>query len=296
MVLDVLRCSLNDGPGIRTTVFLKGCPLSCIWCHNPESQAPQPVLWFNQGRCVQCQRCVAACPHGVHRFDAETHVIDRSRCVACGACVAACPTQAMEIKGRRMTVRQVMAEVLKDVEYYRSSGGGLTLSGGEPMLQFEFTQQLAHAARDRQIHTAMETSGIGPEKQYLAIAPWIDLFLFDYKGTDSAGHLRHTGVDNRRILQNLETLYAAGARILLRCPLVPGINDSDDHLEAIASLGKHHPRLAGIEIMPYHAMGNEKARRVGMPVTLNLPNAGPAEKQRWQNTLTSHGCEAVMAD
>lgn len=296
VVLDVLRCSLHDGPGIRTTVFLKGCPLSCIWCHNPESRVRQPVLWFNEGRCSQCGRCVAVCAHGVHRVDGPKHAIDRSRCIACGACAASCPAQAMEIKGRRMTVGQVMAEVLKDAEYYRSSGGGVTLSGGEPMLQFEFSLALARAAREQGIHTAMETSGMGREQEYLAIAPWIDLFLFDYKDTDSDRHVQHTGVENRRILQNLDRLCAAGARILLRCPLVPGVNDSDDHLAAIAALRKRYPGLVGIEVMPYHAMGNEKARRVGMPVTLDLPNAGAADKQRWQTALASYGCDVVMAD
>lgn len=202
----------------------------------------------------------------------------------------------MEIKGQRMTVGQVMAEVLKDAEYYRSSGGGLTLSGGEPMLQFEFSLALARAAREQGIHTAMETSGMGREQEYLAIAPWIDLFLFDYKDTDSDRHVQHTGVENRRILQNLDRLCAAGARILLRCPLVPGVNDSDDHLAAIAALRKRYPGLVGIEVMPYHAMGNEKARRVGMPVTLDLPNAGVADKQRWQTALASYGCDVAMAD
>ena len=294
IVLDVLRCSVHDGPGIRTTVFFKGCPLSCIWCHNPESQSREPVLAFNAQKCVCCGACAEACAGGVHEVTAQGHVVDRARCIACGRCVAACPAGALEIKGRAMTVDEVMAVVKKDMEYYRASGGGITLSGGEPMAQPGFATEIASEARRREIHTVLETSGMAPAERYREIQPWIDLVLFDYKGTDPELHARHTGVSNVRILENLDLLYRAGARIQLRCPLVPGLNDGDEHLEGIAALGRRYPNLAGIELMPYHNMGNEKARRAGVPVALDQPNADPADRERWLKRLEELGCRAEI--
>lgn len=290
VVLDILRCSLHDGPGIRTTVFLKGCPLACLWCHNPESQATPPVLSFNDTRCTLCQKCQAVCPHGVHQFSANQHLLDRSRCQLCGKCVQSCPAQALEIKGSRQSVFQVMEQVVKDLDYYRQSGGGLTLSGGEPMHQFGFTLALLQAARQQGIHTAMETSGMAQQQQYQRVVPWTDLFLFDYKGTDPVLHRRHTGAENHLILQNLDFLYSSGAKILLRCPLVPGVNDSPAHLAAIAELDRRYPLLEGIDLMPYHSMGNEKARRVGLPVQLDLPNADQDVQTQWRTYLANLGC------
>lgn len=294
VVLDIFRCSLHDGPGVRTTVFLKGCPLSCIWCHNPESQDRAPVLSFNQGRCTACGACVAACPEGCHRVADGMHVVYRSNCKACGKCVDACLAQALEIKGRQMSVEQVMAEVVKDVDFYRATGGGLTISGGEPMLQFAFTRALAEHAKDAGIHVALETCGLAPAERYRELLTTVDLFLYDYKGTDRQEHVRNTGAGNELIVDNLEKLYAAGARIILRCPLVPGVNDSDAHLRAIADLGRRYPDLVGIDIMPYHNMGNEKGRRVGMPVRLDVPSADAAAKGEWERRLRNYGCTVTI--
>lgn len=293
IVLDILRCSLHDGPGIRTTVFLKGCPLSCLWCHNPESQAPVPVLSLNPDRCCRCGACAQACDNQCHVVDDKQHHIDRSKCIVCGKCASACPSAALEIKGRAISVAEIIAEVKKDADYYRHSGGGVTLSGGEPMLQFEFTLALAKAARDAGVHVALETSGVAPADRYRQMLPHVDLFLYDYKGTNPDLHRRHTGVDNRLILSNLEMLYAAGAAIIMRCPMVPDINDTDEHLAAIAALINRYPKLQGVEIMSYHRMGNEKARRAGLPVALDLPNADAAQKERWRSRLARYGCEAI---
>jgi len=294
IVLDIFRCSLHDGPGIRTAVFLKGCPLGCLWCHNPESQAMAPVLSFNAERCTRCGACVPACPNACHTVQANQHTINRAACTACGQCAAVCPANALEIKGRLMTVDQVIAEVSKDADYYRGSGGGLTLTGGEPMMQFDFTRALLSAARQLGIHTAIETSGAASAGHYRQILPLIDLFLFDYKGTDPALHAQHTGASNGLILQNLDMLYTAGANITLRCPLVPGINDTDQHLAGIAAMAKRYPRLTGIEIMPYHPMGNEKARRTGLPEPPEFTPADAAIKAAWRVRLNAHGCTDVV--
>ena len=293
MVLDIQRASLHDGPGIRTAVFLKGCPLHCQWCHNPESQDCGPVLSLNTDRCTRCGRCVVVCENCVHEIMETGHEVDRSRCVACGRCVAYCPSQAIEIKGRQMSVEQVMNEVAADIPYYQS-GGGMTLTGGEPLLQFDFALALAQAARERGIHVVIETSGFAPQDRLATIAPWVDLFLFDYKATDPLTHERLTGVKNELILHNLDYLCRTGARVLLRCPLVSGVNDDDAHLQAIAGLSRRYPSLAGIEIMPYHPMGNEKARRIGMQVAMDLPRAEPATVDQWLNAIETHGCPPAM--
>lgn len=234
------------------------------------------------------------CSNGVHEITKDGHVLDRESCTACGRCVAACPAQALEIKGRPMTVAQVVDEVEKDADYYRASGGGLTLSGGEPMAQPDFANALALEARRRNIHTVLETSGMAPADRYRQIQPSIDLFLFDYKGTDSGLHAAHTGVTNVLILENLDMLYRAGTRILLRCPLVPGVNDGDAHLQGIAALNRRYPDLIGIELMPYHHMGNEKARRIGAPVRLVQPNTDATTKIGWLTRLAKLGCQAVI--
>lgn len=294
IVLDIFRGSLHDGPGIRTTVFLKGCPLACLWCHNPESQSGEPVLLFTEARCVRCGACAAACAQDVHSVSPACHVLDRSRCVACGRCAAACPTRALEVKGRTLSVAQVMTEVLPDIDYYRATGGGLTLSGGEPMLQVDFTAALLQAARERQIHTVLETCGWAPADAYERVLSLVDLFLFDWKGADSARHAVQTGVPNEPIRRNLDLLARAGARIQLRCPLVPGVNDSEADLACIATLSRTYSVLVGIEIMPYHHMGNEKARRVGLDVRLDQPDAHAQTKTAWRERLQALGCRAAM--
>ena len=293
-VLDIHRCSLHDGPGIRTTVFLKGCPLNCAWCHNPESIPFEPELYFIAERCTACGACVEACPNGVHRLDPATgeHMIDRSACAACGACVRACPAEALEIKGREMSVEQVMEPVLKDRRYYDRSGGGVTLSGGEPMAQFEFTADLLAAAREASIHTALETCGHAPAERFDTILEDVDLFLFDIKGLDPERHKANTGVTNTLILNNLEMLLERGGRVRLRCPLVPGINDSDEDLRRLSDLYcRWADRLEGIEVMPYHSMGEAKGARVGRPVPpLDTETATEEQKSRWFARLREAGC------
>lgn len=294
IVFDIQRCSMYDGPGIRTTVFLKGCPLRCKWCHNPESQNVYPEILFFQEKCVECHACEVACKTGCHKFHG-VHTFDRNSCKRCGACVSACSFGALEWKGHKMDVETIMAEVEKDRDYYESSGGGLTISGGEPMAQPEFTGALLSESKRRDINTCIETCGFATLEHYKSILPYVDTFLFDYKATNAYKHKELTGVFNELILENLDYIYNNGSQIILRCPLIPGVNDDDGHLMGIAELDKKYPNLLGIEIMAYHNMGVAKARRVGKEAYYeDLKNTEEEKKQEWLDKLRSYGCQKVV--
>lgn len=261
---DIQRFSLYDGPGIRTTVFFKGCPLRCLWCHNPEGIDPRPQLRFVESRCVLCGRCAGACPGGLHHIQRDgKHTVNREKCMACGACAAACPAEALKITGREYTVAQVMRPVLADERYYQKSGGGLTVSGGEPLMQPVFLEELLAAAKERGVHTAIETSGCAPWNAIKRILPLTDLFLFDYKETNSLRHRELTGRGNEEIIQNLDALLTAGAKVLLRCPVIPGVNDREEHFRGIAGRINRSPGLTGCELMAYHKLGMAKYKELG---------------------------------
>ena len=280
MVFDIQRMCVHDGPGIRTVVFLKGCPLRCAWCHNPEGMDPRPQLLYHAAACVQCGKCAEVCPEGVHRFDAETgHRLDRSRCRACFACVDACCTGALTRTGRDMTVAEVMAEALRDRPFYDATGGGITLSGGEPLAQPAFARALLAAARAAGVHTCVETSCAVPWAALKGVLPVTDLFLADLKETDPALHARYTGRDNRRILANLRALDRAGAALVLRCPLVPGATLRDGHLEALAAFVKSLHRPPEVHIMAYHPGGLAKREPLGGVPPLPPP---PGVPMHWQ--------------
>ena len=295
IVFDIQRCSLHDGPGIRTTIFLKGCQLACQWCHNPESIAFQPQLSYNPAQCVNCLACVRACDFDAHLIDEHgRHLLDFARCTACGNCVEVCQGNALRMIGSEMTVEAVMKEVLRDRAFYERSGGGITLSGGEPMMQLAFSKALLAAAKYAGIHTCLETNGAVPQAWYGEILPLVDLFLFDYKATEPALHKQLTGSGNDQILQNLAFLYENGASIILRCPLIPGVNDDTIHLDAIAELHKEYPRLAGIELMPYHNLGVAKSGHIGESAPLPTVTAATVEMQEaWLTRLRQAGCEVA---
>lgn len=282
LTFDIHRCSLNDGPGIRTTVFLKGCYLKCEWCHNPESQSFKPQLSFNSEKCLHCFECVNVCPSNAHKIKDNKHFVDWNQCDLSGKCVEVCPSGALKIIGTNTEVDFIISEVLKDKKYYDKTSGGITISGGEPMAQFEFTKELLVEAKKNGLHTVLDTCGYGEQKHYKEILDYVDLFLFDYKFTDEKLHKEYTGVTNKEILFNLDFLYSKGASITLRCPMIPGINDNDDHLNGIKDIIKQYPLLKSVEIMPYHNMGKDKASRVGMDYKLSLiKNAEESDKQRW---------------
>jgi glycyl-radical enzyme activating protein len=282
ITFDIHRFSLNDGPGIRTTVFLKGCYLNCEWCHNPESQSFTPQLSFNPEKCLNCFECVKACPNNAHNIEGSKHFVDWNLCELAGKCVEVCPSGALKIIGTDAEVDLIISEVIKDKKYYDKTGGGITISGGEPMAQFEFTKELLIKSKNNKLNTVLDTCGYGEQNHYKEILDYVDLFLFDYKFTDEKLHKEYTGVTNKEILSNLDFLYSNGASITLRCPMIPGINDNDDHLNGIKRIITKYPNLKSVEIMPYHNMGKDKAGRVGMDYKLSLiKNAEESDKQRW---------------
>jgi pyruvate formate lyase activating enzyme len=266
-VLSIERCSLHDGPGLRTTVFLKGCPLSCLWCHNPESHSFKPELYYFDEKCSGCGGCVAVCRN--QGLVDGVRTVNHRACSACGQCVSACPRSAFEIKGRQMSAQDVMDEVLKDVRFYEQSGGGLTVSGGEPFSQFEFTLELLRLAKENGIHTCLETSGYALTDSMLAVAPYVDLFLFDFKESDEENHQKFTGVSCGLIMDNLQALHRAGAKVILRCPIIPACNARDGHFDAIAATANALGNIIEINLMPYHPMGASKAARIGREYPLD---------------------------
>jgi pyruvate formate lyase activating enzyme len=257
-VFDVQRFSLHDGPGIRTVVFLKGCPLRCAWCANPESQQAAPqIAWF-ESLCAGCGRCVPACPRGAISIDGGRVRTDRRLCTACGECAAACSRGARRLMGREATVDEVMNEVRRDAVFYRRSGGGVTFSGGEPLAQPEFLLECLRRCRRWGYHTAVETCGQARWEDLRAAADVTDLFLYDLKHLDPLRHERLTGVRNALIIRNLERLLELGAAVTVRVPVVPGANDDHDSLEALAAFVAGHPRIRRVELLPCHALGAHK--------------------------------------
>lgn len=262
-IFNIQKFSVNDGPGIRTTVFMKGCPLRCLWCHNPESNSAKQELFYDPRKCISCGACAAVCEKGCHIFDENGHTYSRIECVRCGKCVSACMPGALEAVGNEKTVEEVMADVMKDEVFYENSGGGITLSGGEPMMQFDFTYELLKAAKEKGLHTCIETCGYAKEEQYRKIAELVDIFLFDYKETDPERHKEYTGADNRLILNNLKMLDDMGCNIILRCPIIPTLNDRDEHFSGIADMANSLKNILEINIEPYHPLGSGKSEMLG---------------------------------
>ena len=263
-VFDIKRYSIHDGPGIRTTVFLKGCSLRCLWCHNPESVDPGPELMHWPSRCVRCYSCVEACPKGAIAKDADGAVIvDRAKCDLCGRCAEACLYDAMQIVGREMSIEDVLGEVEKDKVFYDQSGGGVTLSGGDPFVQSAFAEALLDGCRARGIRTAVDTAGFSRNGVLDRIASKADLILYDLKCMDDARHKELTGVSNVPIIENLKRLAAGRTEVWVRIPLVSGVNDDDDNIRRTIAFLSSLKTIRRVGILPYHAGGLEKARRIG---------------------------------
>lgn len=266
-VSNIQRFSLDDGPGIRTTVFFKGCNLHCAWCHNPECIEPAPSLQFAEASCTSCGKCAEVCAHGVHRIgESGKHVIDRSLCTGCGKCAYVCPGTALSLIGRRYTPEELLREVLKDRKYYETSEGGVTFSGGEPMLYPDYLSEVLRLCGAEGLHTAVDTAGCVDFKNFEQVMPWTDLFLYDIKLWDRERHRNATGVPNERILENLDRLTRAGADVYIRTPVVPTYNDDPEAFSHIAAFldalpGREQVRL--IQLLPYHNYGVGKYGTLG---------------------------------
>lgn len=285
LVFDIKRYAIHDGPGIRTTVFFKGCPLKCRWCHNPESRqsAPQPALRIN--RCIRCGQCVQLCRRNAVSLDGGLPNTDPARCTLCGECIEPCPGGAREIIGARATAGQVMAEIEKDVIFYDESGGGATFSGGEPLAQPEFLLSLLSQCRVGGIHTAVDTCCYAQADVVDAVAEKADLFLCDIKHMNSEKHRQFTGVENALILDNIKRLCQTGSRVIIRIPIIPGFNDDAENIAATGGFAASLPGVERIDILPYNRGGNEKARRFG--TTIDLMQAEMPSDQK-MNSIADH--------
>jgi glycyl-radical enzyme activating protein len=295
-VFDIQRFCIQDGPGIRTTVFLKGCFLHCKWCHNPESINPKPQLSVAQERCISCHECEKVCPEAAigYRRDGKV-VLDWARCNDCGACAPVCDAKALEIVGRDVSVEEVLEVVLRDRDYYAASGGGMTLSGGEPLFQPDFAEALFRAAKAEGLHNCVETSGFAEWRSLERLLPVVDLFLYDYKETDPHLHQAFTGARNEQILANLRSLHRAGANILLRCPMIPEYNARKEHLNGIAAVARELTDLKGVEILPYHRLGRAKLQRFGLPARMpeSVKPPGQQTVDSWITYLKRRGVSLV---
>lgn len=263
LVTEIQRFCMHDGPGVRTVVFFKGCPLRCAWCHNPETQKATPEMLFYESKCIFCGACVSACPTRAHVLHPE-RVFDRTACTACGHCAAVCCTNAISPAATNMTVDEIIETVLRDRAFYGDTGG-VTLSGGEPMTHAEGVIALLTACREAGITTCVETCGEFPTHVLPALCAVTDLFLWDVKDTDPHRHKTYTGVENTRILQNLREADRLGAQTRLRCILVAGVNTTESHYEALAALYGELTHCEGIELITYHAYGGSKMLPLGMP-------------------------------
>jgi pyruvate formate lyase activating enzyme len=282
LIFNTQRYSIHDGPGIRTTVFLKGCPLRCSWCHNPEGIYPEPEVVVIESRCMHCGQCRQVCPQVKMSGNASASD-QRMRCVRCGECVKVCPSEARQMVGRQMNVQEVMAEVLLDRVFYEESAGGATFSGGEPFMQPRFLRSLLEACRAEGIHTAVDTSGYVAKEDLLSAAPQVDLFLYDLKIMDDERHRQWTGVSNAVILENLSALGIVHRNIWIRMPLIPGFNDDPEQMEAVARFAASVPGVCQVNLLPYHATAAHKWKSLG---TSNKPDVDRAPGS----------CEKIEAD
>ena len=263
-VAEIQRFCMHDGPGLRTTVFLKGCPLRCQWCHNPETQISAPQLLFYKSKCILCGACASVCTKGAHLLtESNEHVILRKLCTSCGECASICPTAALDICGKEMTVDEIISVVQRDSAFYGDTGG-ITISGGEPFMQKNATVALLKACREKGISTAVETCGYADPNLLSEAIPYVDLFLWDIKDTSEERHIRYTGASNQPILKNLSLINEKNARIRLRCILVNGVNTNKEHYENIAKIARSLNNPDGVELIPYHAYSGTKATFIGL--------------------------------
>ena len=266
LIFDIERFSTADGPGIRTVVFFKGCNLHCYWCHNPESIRSNPELEVDPTECIGCGGCIRVCPSGAQRITDSGHDVERDLCTRCFACIQVCPSGARKVIGKHRSLESCMEEIREDLAFYSRSGGGVTLSGGEVLMQRDFVAQLLQRCKAEGIHTAIESNLCFPWEQVEPLTPWLDLCMADIKHMDPIVHKEATGQDNRRVLENLKKLDELGIPTIIRTPVIPGFNDSEENIRSTAEFLKGLKHLKYYELLSYNPMGNDKRKRLGYPV------------------------------
>ena len=278
-IFDVMRYAIHDGPGVRTTIFMKGCPLQCWWCHNPEGISSSNDLAYFEYKCISCKTCQNICPTKAIKFEGNQQIIDRNICTKCGACAETCPTGALKIIGRTISLKELMAIIERDTILYDTSGGGVTFSGGEPLFQPIFLLEAIKECKNRKIHVALDTSGYAHPEVFKSIAGNVDLFLYDLKLLDDFNHRRYTGVSNKFILENLAYLVKnrGGKDVIIRFPVVPQITDTDENIESLLGLLRLLDGLEEVDLLPFHDI-SEKYMRIGKKYLMPFHSAPSEEK------------------
>ena len=298
IVDEIERYAINDGHGIRSIVFLKGCPLRCLWCSNPESQAMGSQVMYWKTRCIGCRACVKACPEGAITWDDETgHHIDREKCTGCGVCIDACNSEALTLAGKKMSVEEVVSAVKRDRPFYDQSGGGVTFSGGECMCQVPFMKAVCKRLKEEGITTCIETAGFVSKDLYEEMLPYLDDILFDLKAMDDGVHKKNTGVSNRLILENLSWLLTQDVPVKVRIPVIPGVNNSEENMRAVAAFLKEQAKMPDIGLLPYHRLGVSKYEKLDMTYGLDEIEPPKDEEMRiYADIFEKEGFRVTMRE
>ncbi|MDD6734844.1 MAG: glycyl-radical enzyme activating protein [Clostridiales bacterium] len=274
MVFDIKRFAVHDGDGIRTTVFLKGCPLKCLWCHNPEGISPKPQLAYYSHKCIGCGECINVCPQKAHKIENGMHIFARELCTNCGKCERVCLGNALKLYGKKYTVQEILPILLEDREFYDNSGGGVTISGGECLLHADFCKELLMELKKENIHTAVDTCGFVPKEAFDKVMPYTDIFLYDIKAIDENIHIKCTGQSNKIILENLKYIDDSGKNIEVRIPYVPGYNS--DEKDKIINIIKQFNNITKVRVLAYHNYAGSKYDALSMENT--LPSTIPSDE------------------
>jgi pyruvate formate lyase activating enzyme len=290
LIFQIRHGSTHDGPGTRSVVMLKGCPLRCVWCHNPEARSIKPQLVFDHDKCQNCFTCLTSCRNEAHFATGDQHHVNFDNCMADGYCVKNCPFDAVAIMGRNLSIEEVFEAILPEVDNFKEVGGGVTLSGGEPMSQFGFALDFMQKAKELGLHTCLDTSGYTKTEHFEEISPYVDVFLYDYKETDPYRHQEFTGVNQQLIMKNLEYLVGSGNTVILRCPIVPGYNDTQSHFSGINEISRKFGSLE-VQLLPFDNLAETKANQMGIALPMaEFNEATPEMYEHWVKTLKEMGC------